>query len=199
MRIRTVLLALIAVGLASRAGAQSAGDPCLGPPSAPQEVPSGAPFGLGWTMAQSVPKSPTDQTMVPHRYSGFRLALDGGPPSEIGMPNSPRVCPNGTPRAGDKVYEYLVPSGVSRGPHMYVIEAWNHPYLYNTDGTVQTNPDGTPKEDTTKQQYGVSVSFPFVGVDLTDPAAGYLEGPPYGAFNVWIVRGSSPTRTGIRK
>jgi hypothetical protein len=191
-------VALCLIGIARPAVSQTVGDPCLGPPASPQEVPSGAPFGLTWTMAQSVPKSDTDQTMVPHRYSGFGLTLDGGPRTDIGMPSSPRVCPNGTPRAGDKVYEYRTPTGVSRGPHTYVIEAWNHPFLLNPDGTVQTNPDGTPKEDLTKQNYGVAVSIPFVGVDITDPTAGYLVGPPYGAFNVWIVRGGSPARRAIK-
>ena len=187
MRLRTVLLALLAAGLPASAGAQTLGDPCLGPPTAPQEIPSGAPFGLTWTMAQQVPKSPNDPTMVPHRYSGFALALDGGPRQEIGLATQPRVCPNGTPRAGDKVYEYRVP-GASRGSHVYVVEGWNHPYLLNPDGSVQTNPDGTPKEDLTQKQYGVAVSVPFVAVDVTDPAAGYLVGAPYGAFNVWIKR-----------
>lgn len=192
---RRAILVLAAL-LAAPAGvaAQTAGDPCLGPPATPQEVPSGAPFGMTWTMAQQVPKSDTDQTMVPHRYSGFALSLDGGPRVEIGLPSSPRVCPNGTPRAGDKVYEYRTPSGVARGPHTYVVEAWNHPFLYNADGSVQTNPDGTPKEDLTKQAYGVAVTVPFVAVDVTDPTAGYLSGPPYGAFNVWIVRGGSVAR-----
>ena len=134
--------------------------------------------------------------MVPHRYGGFGLALDGGTMADIGLPPSPRTCPNGTPRAGDKVYEYGV-AGASRGPHTYVITAWNHPFLYNADGSVQTNPDGSPKEDLTKQQYGVSVSVPFGAVDVTNPASGYLEGPPYGAFNVWIVRASAPARRGI--
>ncbi len=192
---RTALLALGTTLLLARgAGAQALGDPCLGPATAPQEVPSGAPFAMTWTMAQSVPKSQADQTMVPHRYSGFRLTLDGGQPVDIGMPSSPRVCPNGTPRAGDKVYEYKTTNGVTRGPHTAVLEAWNHPFLYNADGSVQTNPDGTPKEDATKQNYGVAVSIPFVGVDTTNPASLYLEGPPYGAFNVWIIRGTTQTR-----
>jgi hypothetical protein len=182
----------LSLGWVASAEAQVVGDPCLGPAPAPQEVPSGAPFSLTWTMAQSVPKSETDQTMVPHRYSGFGLALDGGPRQDIGLPPSPRTCPNGTARAGDKVYEYKT-AGVARGSHTYVIEAWNHPYLYNADGSVQTNPDGTPKEDLTKQNYGVAVSVPFGAVDVTNPAAGYLEGPPFGAFNVWIIKSTAAT------
>ena len=77
---RTALLALgTTLLLARAAGAQALGDPCLGPATAPQEVPTGAPFAMTWTMAQSVPKSGTDQTMVPHsraarRYRHAKLA-----------------------------------------------------------------------------------------------------------------------------
>ncbi len=196
----TALLALGALVLLARgAGAQTLGDPCVGAPTAPQEVPSGAPFKLTWSMAQQVPKGPGDPTMVPHRYSGFALGLDGGPRQEIGLPASVRSCPNGTARAGDLVYEYQV-TGVTRGPHTYGIEAWNHPYLKNPDGSFQTNPDGTPKEDMdpAHKQYGQLVQVPFVAVDVTDPASGSLVGPPYGAFNVWILRPAA-TRTPVKK
>ncbi len=195
MRLRFVVLALLALGLASRAAGQTiGGDPCVGPSPPGIEVPSGAPFKLTWTMAQQVPRSEGDPTLVPHRYSGFALSLDGGPRQEIGLPPSVRTCPNGTARAGDLVYEYQVP-GVSRGPHTYGLEAWNHPYLTNPDGSWQTNPDGTPKEDLTQKQYGLLVLFPFAGVDVTDPTSGYLVRPPYGAFNISIVRsGSTPVR-----
>jgi hypothetical protein len=193
---RIGLLTVLSLLCATVAAAQTVGgDPCLGPPSQPQEVASGAPFVMAFTMQQMVPKSSDDPTLVPHRYEGFVLVLDGGPTTDIGMPTQPRICPNGTPRAGDKVYEHKI-AGVARGQHQYQLTAWNYPYLLNPDGSYQTNPDGTPKEDTSKRQFGVTVVIPFVGVDVTDPTTNYLVRPPYGAWNVWIVRGGS---TAIRR
>jgi hypothetical protein len=188
MRLRILVFLLCSVVTSMPVWAQQVvGDPCLGPPTQPQEIASGAPFGITWTMQQMVPKNSDDPTLVPHRYNGFVLVMDGGPTMDIGMPTQPRICPNGTSRAGDKVYEHRV-AGIARGQHMGQLTAWNYPYLLNPDGSYQTNPDGTPKEDTSQKQFGVTVAFPFAAVDLTDPTSGYLVRPPYGPWNVTIGR-----------
>jgi hypothetical protein len=195
MRNRVLLFLALSVITSRPVWAQN--DPCMGPAPEPQQVTSGAPFLMTWTMQQMVPKSSDDMTLVPHRYNGFFLNYDGGPDADIGMPLQPRICPNGTPRAGDKVYEHKA-IGASRGNHIAYIHAWNYPYLLNPDGSYQTNPDGSPKEDTSQKQHGVVVSVPFVAVDVTDPTNGYLVRPPYGPWNVTIARPAA-TRAPVKK
>lgn len=196
---KKLLLVIVMLAMPALLWAQVVGDSCQGPPSAPQTVPSGAPFTFTWTMAQLVPKSDTDPTLVPHRYSGFVIVLDGGAPTDIGLPTSTGVCPNGTARAGDKMYEYKWP-GVPRGQHNANFQAWNPPCALGTDGQCKLNPDGTPVWDDTKRQYGVTVSVPFDGVDVTDPTRNILLGPPYGVFNVWITKpGVAATKAPVKK
>jgi hypothetical protein len=163
---RTSVSALVLlVAMSSQVLAQS--DPCLS--GGVEILASGAPFTISWTMQQQVPRSPTDPTLVPHRYEGFIVQIDAGPETDIGLPTA-TVCPVGTPRAGDKKYTYRTQAGVNRGLHSLWLWAWN--YVLNPDGTA-----------TTQKQSEKPAPIPFTAADQGIPV---LERAPYGPWNLVI-------------
>ena len=142
---------------------------CTTTPTGPFLVTSGAPFTVMWLMLDTVPASATDPTLVPNRYNGFYIQIDGGPKTDIGLATAAAACLSTTPHPGDIPFSYRTPTGVARGQHSLKISAWN----FALDGA------GNP---TTTKQESVVVTLPFTAGDPI------LFGPPGTPFNVAITK-----------
>lgn len=172
----------LALGIASIASAQSNQDPCIS--GGVETITTGKDFTAKWTMQQQQAASPTDPTLVPHRYNGFYLQVDGLPEVEIPLSAESGTCPQGSPRQGDKVYTTTV-KGVQKGNHSLTILAWNWAPELNPDGTPKYNPDGTPIFSTTQRLRGQPAITPFPVVDANPP---FMIGPPYGPWNTRVIK-----------
>lgn len=135
-------------------------------------IQSGQNFTISWTMQQLVPASPTDPTLVQHRYNGFFEQIDLAAPVAVPLTTEIGVCPQGTPRQGDKIYQYRTTSGVAKGNHILKVWAWNY----------ALNADGSP---TSVVQEGTVITTNF---DAADQATPILVGAPYGPWNVSIKK-----------
>jgi hypothetical protein len=135
----------------------------------PFEVQGNSSWSYTFTMQQLVPASETDPTLVPHVYNGFIMQIDTLAEQDMGLGEQLGICPNGTQRAGDKLYKIVV-NGVklSKGSHVLALWAWN------------TDANGNKRG-------GVIVRTPF---DATEPIV-VFDRAPYGPWNVLIYKGTA--------
>lgn len=158
-------------------------DPCVS--GGADILTTGKAFSVKWTMAQTVQASASDPTLVPNRYNGFYLQIDAVPEVDVPLTTSEiGICPAGTARQGDKIYQYNS-QGVQKGNHTLTVLSWNWAPLLNPDGTPQLNPDGTPKYSTTQRLRGAPAVVPFSANDALVPT---LLGPPPAPFNTRIIK-----------
>lgn len=134
----------------------------------PFEVQGNSQWSYTFTMQQLVPASETDPTLVQHVYNGFIMQIDTLAEQDMGLGEQLGICPNGTQRAGDKLYRIVV-NGVklTKGPHVLNLWAWNLDVNGNKRG-------------------GVIVRTPF---DATEPIV-VFDRAPYGPWNVLIFKGT---------
>jgi len=141
------------------------------------EIQGNSPWAYTFTMAQLVPASDTDPTLVPHIYNGFTMQIDTFAEQDMGTGEVLGICPNGTQRAGDKIYKIVVNNvKLDKGNHTLHLWAWN------TDENGQ-------------KRGGDPVNVPFVAVD---PVA-TLQRRPYAPINVYIYKGTGnpPAPAGV--
>lgn len=155
-------LALAMLTFAATASrAQAAADPCVAVTTASDTIFSGRPFQVSWKLPAQVPVSTTDPTLVPAKYDGFLLALDGAIGAArfepIPKPIS-KICPD-----GNLGFVTTFPTGVLKGSHSMVTLA----YLIQADGT---------------RLEGVPTTRPFAAVDPVP------TGQPPAPSNVGISR-----------
>lgn len=142
------------------------------------EIQGNAAWSYTFTMAQLVPASDTDPTLVPHLYNGFIMQVDSFAEQDMGTGEVLGICPNGTQRAGDKIYKIVVNNvKLDKGNHVLNLWAWN------TDANGQ-------------KRGGDITRVPFVAVD---PVA-VMNRRPYAPINVYIYKGTGnpPAAPGVR-
>lgn len=143
----------------------------------PFEVIGNAPWGYTFVMAQLVPASETDPTLVPHLYNGFTMQIDSFAEVDMAMGELLGICPNGTVRAGDKIYKIVAPSNtkLDKGNHVLHLWAWN-------------------LDENGQKRGGDIVNVPFVAVEPIP----VLNRGPYAPVNVLIYKGTGnpPVPTG---
>jgi hypothetical protein len=167
MRTKFLVLALLlSPGVASGQTFDSASCNAV---TGPFQVEGNGAWSYTFTMQQLVPASETDPTLVTHIYNGFIMQIDTLAEMDMGLGELLGICPNGTQRAGDKVYKIMV-QGVklTKGPHSLALWAWNLDSNGNKRG-------------------GVIVRTPF---DATEPIVAF-DRAPYGPWNVRIYKGTS--------
>jgi hypothetical protein len=136
--------------------------------SGPFEVQGSSPWSYTFTMAQLVPASDTDPTLVPHLYNGFIMQIDTLAEQDMGLGELLGICPNGTQRAGDKIYRISV-GGIKLAQGNHVLNLW----AWNTDSSGN-------------KRGGVIVRVPFVA---SEPAVTF-DRAPYAPINVLIYKGT---------
>jgi hypothetical protein len=163
------LLVCLALGFSSNAMAQTADQiASCNSVTGIFEIQGNAVWGYTFTMAQLVPASDTDPTLVPHIYNGFIMQVDTLAEQDMAMGEVLGICPNGTQRAGDKIYKIIVNNvKLNRGDHILHLWAWNN-------------------DENGQKRGGDIVSVPFVA---SDPVA-VLARRPYAPINVIIYKGS---------
>jgi hypothetical protein len=179
---RKISLLVLALGLIPSIAWAQTDDPCYG--TGADILTTGKAFSIKWAVAQTASVSSTDPTQVPHRYNGFYLQIDATPEVEVQLTAEVGICPTGSSRPGDKVYQYNS-SGVQKGNHTLSLLLWNWAPLLNPDGTPQLNPDGTPKYSTTQRLRGVPTVLPFSANDVAIPTQ---LGPPLAPSGTRIIK-----------